>query len=57
MAQDVQDKINAIMQLVALEMEAHARREGKKVDPIAKLNRVREKILEAGLPLPDHLKK
>ena len=56
MSQDAQDRINAIMQLVNAEMEAIARRQGKRVDPIEKMKTIKAKIIEAGLPLPEHLK-
>lgn len=54
--EQVREKINAIMQLVNLEMQAEARKAGKQVDAREKIRRMREKLEAAGLPLPDHLK-
>ncbi len=54
--QATQDKINAIMQLVNLEMTAAARKMGKQVDAREKIRLMRERLEAAGLPLPDHLK-
>lgn len=51
-----QEKINAIMQLVNLEMAAAARRTGKAVDAREKVRLMKERLEAAGLPLPDHLK-
>lgn len=54
--EDPSERVLSIIQLVNLEMDAEARKMRKQVDPRAKVQKIRERLEAAGLPIPDHLK-